>query len=133
MQMQSHIGCICLIFLHCAFSNVSSMNLDQSMHNHIGCICLIFLHCAFSNVSSKRLHKKMQSHIGSICLTFLYCAFSNVSSNCLLHRLHFLIFDIYRQKLVQGRSFILTPFQKISIKSHMSKLFFDRLTRRSSQ
>ena len=49
--------------------------------SHIGCICLAFLHCAFSNVFSKRLHKKMQSHIGCICLNFLHFAFSNMSSN----------------------------------------------------
>ena len=31
-----------------------------------GCICLIFLHCVFSNVSSKRLHKRMDNHTGCI-------------------------------------------------------------------
>ena len=41
------------------------------MHSHIGCICLAFLHYVFSNVSSKRLHKRMQSHIDYICLTLL--------------------------------------------------------------
>ena len=41
------------------------------MQRHIGSICLTFLHCKFSNVSSKRLHKRMQSHIDCICLTFL--------------------------------------------------------------
>ncbi len=46
-RRQSHIGCICLAFLHCAFSNVSSMPLYQSMHSCIGCICLTFCHCAF--------------------------------------------------------------------------------------
>ena len=51
--MQSHIGCICLAFLHCVFSNVSSNGLYRRMHNHIGCICLSFLHCVFSNVSIK--------------------------------------------------------------------------------
>ena len=78
--MQSHTGCICLIFLHCAFSNESSKRLHERMQNHSGCICLTFLHCAFSNVSSKRLHERMQSHIDCICLTFLRCEFSDVSS-----------------------------------------------------
>ena len=50
------------------------------MHSHIGCICLVFPHCAFSSVSSNCLHEGRQSHIGCICLTFLHCAFSNVSS-----------------------------------------------------
>ena len=85
--MQSHIGCICLTFLHSAFSNVSSKRLAQKRHSRIGCIYLIFPHSAFSNVSSKRLHKMMQSHIGCICLTFVHCAFSNVSSKC-LHKTH---------------------------------------------
>ena len=31
-----------------------------------GCVCLIFLHCVFSNVSSKRLHKRMDNHTGCI-------------------------------------------------------------------
>ena len=66
-----HLGCICLIFLHCAFSNVSSKCLDQRMHSH----------CGFLNVSSKRLHKKMHNHTCCICLAFLHCGFSNVSSH----------------------------------------------------
>ena len=82
----SHIGCICLIFLHCLLSNVSSNSLHEKMHCHIGCIRLTFLHCDISdiriniyflmsyglnfwvrcasgnvsNVSSNRLHEKMQ-------------------------------------------------------------------------
>ena len=39
------------------------------MHNHTGCICLIFLHCVFSNVSSNCLHMRMHNHTGSICLS----------------------------------------------------------------
>ena len=70
-----------LIFLHCAFSNVSSNRLPEKMHSHIGCICLTFLHCVFSNVFSKLLHRRMQSHIGCIYLTFLHCVSSNVASN----------------------------------------------------
>ena len=46
----SHIGCICVTFLHCAFSNVSSNCLLEKMPCRTGCICLIFLHDAFSNV-----------------------------------------------------------------------------------
>ena len=52
------------------------------MQSHTGCICLTFLHCAFFNVSPNRLPEWMQSHSGCICLTFLHCAFSNVSLNC---------------------------------------------------
>ena len=40
----------CLIFLQCAFSNVSSTRLPEIMHNHTGCICLTFLHCVFQCV-----------------------------------------------------------------------------------
>ena len=36
--MQSHIGCICLIFLHCVFSNVSSNCPLERMHSRIGCM-----------------------------------------------------------------------------------------------
>ena len=81
--MHSHIGCICLSFLHCVFSHVSSNRLPERMQSHIGCICLTFLRCAFSNVSSNGLPEKMQSHTDCICLTFLHCAFSNVPSKVL--------------------------------------------------
>ena len=94
-RMHNHTGCICLIFLHCAFSNVSSKGLHERMHNHTGCICLTFLHCAFSNVSSKHLHKRLHSRIGCICLTFRHCVFSNVSLNCLPKRMHNHIGCIY--------------------------------------
>ena len=102
-RMQSHIGNICLIFLHCtmlfrkkrakndivalvtflhrAFSNVSSDQLPQKMQSHVVCIYFIFLHCAFSNVSSDHLPQKMQSLIVCIYFIFLHCAFSNVSSD----------------------------------------------------
>ena len=42
----------------CASSCVSSKNLGQSRQCHIGCICLAFHHCAFSNVSSNGLPEK---------------------------------------------------------------------------
>ena len=73
-----HIGCICLTFLHCAFSKFSSNCLTEKIHSHIDCICLTFLRCAF-----EMSPEKMQSDIGHIYSTFLHCAFSNVSSNCL--------------------------------------------------
>ena len=82
-----HIGCICLTFLHCAFSKFSSNCLTEKIHSHIGCIRLAFLHCAFSNVSSNCLPGKMHSHIDCICLTFLRCAFSNVSPKRLHKRM----------------------------------------------
>ena len=39
------------IKLNHVFLNVSSNGLAELMHSHIGYICLAFLHCAFSNVS----------------------------------------------------------------------------------
>ena len=98
--MHSHIGCICLTFLHCASSNVTSNCLPEMMLNHIGCICLTFLHCVFSNAFSKCLLEMMHNHIGCICLTFLHCVFSNVFSKCLRERMQshtdciFLLFSI---------------------------------------
>ena len=56
----------------CDVLNVFSNCLPDKMQSHIGCICLTFLHCAFSNVSSKRLQKRMHIHIGCINLTPLY-------------------------------------------------------------
>ena len=48
----------------------------QEEGKHISCICLTFLHCAFSNVASNRLHKKRHNHINYICFHFfLQCIF----------------------------------------------------------
>ena len=55
--------CICLNFLHCGFSNVSSYCVQFRMHSCIGCISLIFLHYVFSNVSSNVLPLWMHNHM----------------------------------------------------------------------
>ena len=49
------------------YLNVSSNGMLEQKHSHIGFICLTFLHCAFWNVSSKHQLKKMQSYIGCNC------------------------------------------------------------------
>ena len=72
-MLHIHTDRICLIFLHCVFSNVSSNGLPEKRHSHIGCICLTFLHCAFSNVASNCLHEKWHSHIDCIYLTLWCC------------------------------------------------------------
>ena len=77
-----------IVWLHCAFSNVSSKRVHRMMQSHIGCICLTFLRCVFSKVSSNCIHVRMQIYIGCNYLTFLQCAFSNVSSNHLPYRKH---------------------------------------------
>ena len=84
----NHIDCICFTFLHCVFSNVSSIDLPERTHNQTGCISLTFLHCVFSYGSSKSLGQCMQSRIGCICLTFPHCVFLNVSSICLPCKRH---------------------------------------------
>ena len=86
--MHSHKGCICVTFLQCVFSCVSSNDLHEMMHSHTGCICLTFLQCAFSCDSSNDLPEMMHSHNGCICLTFLQCVFSCVSSNDLHVMMH---------------------------------------------
>ena len=65
---------ICLSFLHCAFSNVSSNHLPQKRHSHIGSIYFTFLHSAFLTLSD--------AGVWRLYLTLLHCAFLNVSSNC---------------------------------------------------
>ena len=57
------------------FSYGSSNRLPEKKHSHIGCICLIFLHCVFSNASSNRLPEKMQSRIGCIHMTYISVRF----------------------------------------------------------
>ena len=60
-RKHSHIGCICLAFLHCVVSKGSSNCIPQKIHNYTDCICLIFLHsdCVFKMFLSNRMHKKM--------------------------------------------------------------------------
>ena len=67
-RMHSHTGCICVAFLHCVFSFVSSNDMSVRMYSRIGCICVAFPHCAFLNVSSRRLDERMHSHI----VTFVF-------------------------------------------------------------
>ena len=45
------IVCICLTFLHCGFSNVSSKHMQETIKRHIDCIYLTFLHCQHNTVS----------------------------------------------------------------------------------
>ena len=49
------------IKLNHVFSNVSSNGLAELMHSHIGYICLTFLHCVFSNESSNCLPERMRA------------------------------------------------------------------------
>ena len=52
-------------------------NCQQEKRNFIGCICLIFLHYAFSNVPST-LPERMQSHIGLTNCNTVVWLFSTV-------------------------------------------------------
>ena len=96
--MQSHIGCICMLFLKSEFSNVSSNCLAVQMQSCIDCIWTIFHLREFSDVSSNCLPQQMQSRIDCICTLFLQIAFSYVSNHLLvtkfikliLHLLHLL-------------------------------------------
>ena len=46
-RMKTHIGCICVICLHCAFLNVPLKNMTENIQSCIGCIYMAFLQCAF--------------------------------------------------------------------------------------
>ena len=94
-KRHSHIGCICLTFLHCVFSNEPSDSMHGRIQSHIGCMCLTFLHCVFSNESSNSLPATMHKDIGCTCLTFLRCVFSNAPPNGLYKKLHSHIDCIY--------------------------------------
>ena len=66
-KKQIYIGCICVPFLHCAFSNVSSIGLPDMRQSHTDCMCMIFVHCVFSNVPSNCPAEMRYIHIGCIC------------------------------------------------------------------
>ena len=117
--MKSYLGCICLTWLYCVFSNVSSKYLDQRRYNRIGCIGLAFLQCAFSCASSSFLFETMHDCTGCIYLSFSHCSFPNASSKylnqimqnhnvCIYTNFSFVCLKIYPQILcIQGC--ILTP------------------------
>ena len=86
--MQSCTGCICLVFPHCAISNVHPNVLPDMTHSYTGCICMTFLHCVFLNAPSNCMHERTHCHTDCIGLTFPHYVFSNVSSNGLPERMH---------------------------------------------
>ena len=51
----------CLFKLHCRKYALSN-RLPKKMHSRIYCICLIFLHCVFSNAASNCLHYMKYDH-----------------------------------------------------------------------
>ena len=71
-------------------------SLNERMHSHIGCICLTFLHCAFSNVYSNRLNEFFSTvhfemslwrtwiRAGKFALIAFIWFFSTVFFKCLL-------------------------------------------------
>ena len=60
-EMQIDTDCICLSFLWCEFSNVSSKHSDHNRHNDIGCTDLTFLHCVPSKVISNFLNEQRKT------------------------------------------------------------------------
>ena len=54
---------------HVVFSNGSSSCLPEKMHNHTGCICLVFLHCAFSDASQNNCKGRCKvTLVAFVCL-----------------------------------------------------------------
>ena len=84
-----HVDCICSIFLHSVFSNMSSNDVHAGMHSCTDCNFLVFTHCVFSYVFLSHWGQSMLCHIRCIFLTFLYSVSSNVSSNCLLELMQY--------------------------------------------
>ena len=91
----------------CIFKCVFEYSMHFTMRSHTGNICLIYLHCVFSNEPLTRWPKWMHSYIGGSCLTFLHCGFSNESSNNLALRMHSYICCIYSAFLLTHWSHLL--------------------------
>ena len=101
--MQSHIGCICLLFLHCVFSNY----LLKGMQGYTGCILLTFIHVHFQMCPQIACPRECIVALAAFVLTFSpQCVFkwilkwfapdiSNVSSNYITQKRHIHISCIY--------------------------------------
>ena len=71
----SYIDSICLVFLHCAFSNVSPKCVPVMRRCHTGCM-RAFLSCAFTNVFYNKSvhhtgHNFGQIHMTTSCFSFI--------------------------------------------------------------
>ena len=91
LQMVCPRGCkitqVCLTFLHCAFSNVSSNCLQQKRHIHIGCIFLKYWHHLLFSSGFFLLHPLNQGHKFqfvplSLCVVFCPNGCFKLSLNC---------------------------------------------------
>ena len=80
---KSHWLHLC-ISLQSEVSNASSNGLPEQMQSRIGCICMVYLMSECSDVSSNGLPEQMHSHIACICVVFLLSEFSDASTNCML-------------------------------------------------
>ena len=89
--MQSHIGCICLIF-----SNVSSNGLPASMHIHTDCICWFFSTVCLLKLCGSGHAKAHWLQLFPFLLCVFKCFFKplavcslDVFSKWLLRRMHY--------------------------------------------
>ena len=81
--MQTHIGCICLVFPRCVFSYASLNYLPWRRQSRTHHTCLAFLHCACSYGFQGYFHWRMKSHTCSMCKASLHCVSSCESSDVL--------------------------------------------------
>ena len=72
-RIRNHIGCICLIFLRCVFSNASSNCLPDKMCNQLGRICELSCHH-----KGNFRHDKYPSLPSILCI--LFCCFHPTDS-----------------------------------------------------
>ena len=57
------LSCIFHVYAHCECPSVFSNSLCVQMNSRTDCIYLVFLHCAFFNISSNYLHNGMYNYI----------------------------------------------------------------------
>ena len=83
--IQSHTGCICLVFLHCAFPNVYWKSLGQRRHGHTGCIFCV----RYQMVLKMPVCGEVKSHKAARQLLLLLQGKGNhLQNGVLLHLLH---------------------------------------------
>ena len=106
-----HIGCICLTFFHCVFSNDSSNYLFDNMHSNSNCSCKIVKLAVHLNDIDIFFLSVFQTSPQITCLRYKACDLGFV--NCIVFEIWFLSGGTKTRKLLRK-----SIFSSLSLCSH---------------